>query len=107
MNKTCFIDFIIYYFFIENYYYISFLFEFSINGGSKTPKINNIRFQPNLSIISKYSKLIDNFRIIFLIDFFTYWIKIYYVNNQNENGLNTKKKIIIKDGLIQLLIYHH
>jgi len=63
MNKTCFIDFIIYYFFIENYYYISFLFEFSINGGSKTPKINNIRFQPNLSIISKYSKLIDNFRI--------------------------------------------
>ena len=93
MNKACFIDFTIYNFYSENYYYISFLFEFSNNGGSKTPKINIIRFQPNLSIKSKHSKLIDNFRIFFcLIDFFTYWIKICYINNQNESGLNTKKR---------------
>ena len=93
MNKACFIDFTVYNFFSENYYYISFLFEFSNNGGSKTPKIDIIRFQPNLSIKNKHSKLIDNFRIFFcLIDFFTYWIKICYINNQNENGLNTKKR---------------
>ena len=94
MNKACLIDFTIYNFFSENYYYISFLFEFSNNSGSKTPKIEIIRFQPNLSIKNKHSKLIDNFRIFFsLIDFFTYCAKICYFNNQNEIGLNTKKRI--------------
>ena len=93
MNKACFIDFTVYNFFSENYYYISFLYEFSNNAGSKSPKMKIIPFQPNLSIKHKNSKVIENFRFLFcLFDFVVYWFYIIYKNTQNNTGLNIKKR---------------
>ena len=107
-QSACVVSFTIYNILTKHYYYISFLYEFSLTTGNIFPKIDIIPFIPDLSKTKrgKIIKYLDVFRLILIIFLCLIMIYQYYLNinqKKKKNQYNIQKHIKHESFLSLLL----
>ena len=95
--KSILIDFTLYDYNSNTYFYVYLLYELGENFGKKLTKKEVIPFHPNLKNIYYVNriKILDIFRLIFIIFLFLFFIKNFIDNfsdkNQSKNFIKKKK----------------
>ncbi len=107
-QSACVVTMTVYNIFTKNYYYISFLYEFSLTTGNVFPKIDIIPFIPDLSKTQggKTIKYLDVFRLLLIILLSLITIYQFYLNitqKSKKNQFNFGKHIK-KEGFLSAFL---
>ena len=86
-QSACAVTMTVYNIFTKHYFYISFLYEFSLNTGNTFPKIDIIPFIPDLSSTKggKTIKYLDVFRLLLIILLSLITIYQFYITLTQKN----------------------